>query len=91
MIRCFSLIMLLSILHVSGAAFSQGTKLNISQKNVSIAQILNEIEKTSNFKFLYRNETVNVDKVIDINVKDADIETVLKSIFSEQEVFISYF
>lgn len=85
MIRYFSLIMLLSILHVSGAAFSQGTKLNISQKNVSIAQILNEIEKSSSFKFLYRNDAVNVDKVVDINVKDADIETVLKSIFSEGE------
>lgn len=85
MFRCVSFFMLLSILHVSGAAFSQGT-ISISQKNVSIRQVLDEIEKSSNYKFIYRNENIDVNKIIDVDVTNADIKTTLKAIFSDREV-----
>jgi len=84
MIRWIAFFMFLSILHVSGAAFSQGT-ISISQKNVTIRQALSEIERNTSFKFLYRNENFDVGKVISIDVQDADIESVLKTIFAGQE------
>ncbi len=84
MFRWVSFFMLLSILHVSGAVFSQGT-ISISQKNVTIRQALQEIEQKTNFKFLYRNENIDVNKVISLDFEDADLEAVLNAIFSGRE------
>lgn len=84
MIRWIAFFMFLSILHVSGAAFSQGT-ISISQKNVTVRQALNEIERNTKFKFLYRNESFDLDRIISLDVEDADVESVLKTIFEGQE------
>ncbi|MGV8096052.1 MAG: TonB-dependent receptor [Mangrovibacterium sp.] len=84
MFRWISFFMLLSIMHVSGAVFSQET-ISISQKNITIRQALNEIEQKTNFKFLYRNENIDVNKVISLDVENADIGAVLKAIFSDRD------
>ncbi len=91
MFRLLSFFLMLSIFHVSGAAFSQGTKISISQKNVTIGQVLEKIESESDFKFLYRNEVIDVNRVVNLDVKNADILTVLNRIFPENEVSFRFF
>lgn len=91
MFRLLSFFLLLSILHVSGAGYSQGTKISISQRNMTIGQVLEKIESESDFKFLYRNEVIDVNKVIDLDVKDADILTVLNSIFPDSGISFRFF
>ena len=91
MFRLLSFFLLVSILHVSAASFSQGTKISISQKNMTIGQVLEKIESESDFKFLYRNEVIDVNKVIDLNVKDADILTVLNTIFPDSGISFRFF
>ncbi len=91
MFRLLSFFLMLSIFHVSGAAFSQGTKISISQKNVTIGQVLEKIESESDFKFLYRNEVIDVNRVVNLDVKNADILTVLNTIFPENEVSFRFF
>ena len=84
MFKLLSFFMLVFILHVSGAAFSQ-QKISISQGKITIRQALNEVEQKSDFKFLYNNANVDVDRIVSINVKDADIETTLNAIFADQK------
>lgn len=81
MFRWMSFFMLLSILQVSAAVYSQGT-ISISQKNLTVRQALDEIEKGSNYKFLYNNENIDVNRVINLNVTNADIKAALEAIFS---------
>ena len=90
MFRWVSFFMLLSILHVSGAVFSQGT-ISISQKNVTIRQALEEIEKNSNYKFLYNNENLDVNRVINLDINNTDIATALKAIFSDNDISYQLF
>ncbi len=90
MFRWISFLMFLPILHVSGSAFSQGT-FSISQKNIMVKDVLNEIEQRSNYKFIYRSENLDVNKLVDIDVANADIETVLKVLFSGRQVSYKIF
>jgi hypothetical protein len=56
-----ALLLCTAMLQVSAAVFSQ-TTLSFTMKNASVKEVLAEIEKSSNYKFLYRNELVDVNR-----------------------------
>ena len=77
-----SLVLLLTtLINVSANVFSQNTKLTIDLQNATIKDVLNEIEKTSSYKFIYRNEFVDVQQVVDINATEESLETVMSDLF----------
>ena len=80
----FSLV-LAGAVKVSARTDSQSSKLNFSFENVSIEEILSEIEKQSNYRFLYRNETIE-DKRISINAHNASIEEVLNLALADENI-----
>ncbi len=63
------------------SVFSQSTQLTLNIRNSKIEDVLLQIEKQSNFVFLYNRDMVNVDKLTDINVDKASIENVLDKLF----------
>ncbi|MCS3094980.1 secretin and TonB N-terminal domain-containing protein [Bacteroides fragilis] len=49
--------------------------------NVSIENVLRELEKQSDYTFFYNDNQVKLNKKVSINVSDAPIETVLDEVF----------
>ena len=68
--KLLGFIILISVLHVSAESYSQQTKLDLNYKNYSIKQVLSEIENQSQYKFLYPSDLIDVDKRIDVKIKD---------------------
>lgn len=83
-------IFFLSFLNVSASVFGQKT-ISVDLKNVTVKQVFTQIEEISDFKFLYRNELVNVDRQVSINVKDEPIESVLVKLFSSSDLTYKVF
>ena len=74
---------------IAAGSYSQNTRVTLDLKSVSVKEALKAIENTSEFFFIYNNELINVDRKIDLNVKDEKISDVLSNIFEGKEVEIT--
>ena len=68
----------------AGGGYAQ--KITLSQKNVSLTKLFNEIRDQSGYLFLYNNQQLNNGKRVTIEVKDASIEEVLEQSFRDQSL-----
>ncbi len=66
--------------------YSQTTRLSLKMHNVSVEEVLNKIEESSDYRFIYNNESVNVDKKIDANFSNETIESILNKVFKSTDV-----
>ena len=82
----------------AGNSYSQVTTLNLKLKNKTVREVFNEIEKNSEYIFLYNRETLDPERVVSINAKKETISDVLDKLFegtdntykvSDRQVYIS--
>lgn len=74
------------MLTVSANSYAQKTKLDINMTNTTIRDLFAYIEENSEFVFLYRNEDFNLDKKVEINVKNASINQILDEALKGEHV-----
>ncbi|MFV0591889.1 MAG: TonB-dependent receptor plug domain-containing protein [Draconibacterium sp.] len=86
--KLLGFIIFISVLHVSAESYSQQTKLDLNYKNYSIKQILSEIENQSQYKFLYPSDLIDVDKRVDVKIKNKDIIQIMEEIFKDESGII---
>ncbi|HET6557893.1 MAG TPA: TonB-dependent receptor [Prolixibacteraceae bacterium] len=67
-------------------SYSQTTTLSLNLKKVQVQTVLEEIEDMSEFYFLYSRSVVNVDRNVDVEVKNARIGEVLDVLFNGSDV-----
>lgn len=66
-------------------ANSQTAKVTIKKANVTLLDILNEIENQTNYLFIYSND-VNVKRPVSINVSNKAVNSILTTLFSGESV-----
>ena len=77
----------LSLLAVG--SYSQNTRVSLDLKSVSVKEALKAIENTSEFFFIYNNELIDVDRKIDLSVKNEKISDILSNIFEGKDVEVT--
>lgn len=75
-------LLLVGVLQVSARGFGQD-KLNLRYKNAEIAGILINIEKQTNYRFLYNNQLSAIRQKVTINLENVDIRQALDNLFSQ--------
>ena len=70
----------LSVMH-AGVTYSQKAKLSFYANEMTVAKVIEKIEYTTDFRFVYNVKSVDLDRKIDINATDVSMETILKMIF----------
>ncbi len=81
------LIILTSTLNLLAAGtYSQTARVSLNLKQTSVKQALKEIERSSEFYFLYNNELVDVERTVDVVAVNKPIENILENIFEGQDV-----
>lgn len=84
------LTVILSFLILSQAfaakSYSQKILLNLKMENVTVKDVLRNIEDKSDFYFLYNNDLINVDRKVSIDVKNERIQDVLSQLFADKSV-----
>ena len=90
LVRIMKLTALLIILVISNTlavnSYSQVTRLSLNMSNSTVKDVLMEIEKNSDFFFLYSNELVDVDRRIDINLTNKKVSDILDEVFRNTAV-----
>lgn len=68
--------------------YSQLTKLTLNMENSRITDVLNEIENQSDFYFLYSPKLIDVERKVNLAVKEEPIKSILSEIFANDVRFI---
>lgn len=70
----------IAVLTVHAKSYSQQTRLSLSFQKTSVADVLSFIEEETEFYFFYKENELDADRLIDINVSDGDINLILDQI-----------
>ncbi|GAA3617618.1 SusC/RagA family TonB-linked outer membrane protein [Flavivirga amylovorans] len=66
-------------------SYSQKTRITLNVADVTIAQILDEIENTTEFKFIYSIKNVDLKRRVSINVEQLRIKQILRNLFNQTQ------
>ena len=66
--------------------YSQQTKLTMKMDNAKVIDVLDEIENSSEFYFLFNQKLVDVDRKVDVNANEKTIDNILTDLFVETDV-----
>lgn len=78
-----SLVLLFSVILQLSArdGYAQRTRRSISMSNATIEQVLNQIEKSSDYVFLYNDKTIQADKIVSLHSRSTSIKEMLDHVF----------
>jgi len=77
-----TLLLLITLFRIQANTYAQNTKISINMDNVSLATVFEEIESSSDFRFLYNHTKVNIDRKISVNAVKRRISNILSTLFS---------
>ena len=85
--RICLLLLICSVMQtVASTSYSQSVTLSMELMDVSIEEVLDQIEEQSDFRFLYNKNIINIDRKVDISVKKENVSTILNKLFKEENV-----
>ena len=77
-----AILMVVFCLNISATGFSQFT---FTSEGKTVREIFNVIEQQSNYRFFYNDEFVTASKVMDLDIKNQDINQVLDKILASTD------
>lgn len=80
------LILLAGLQAIAGNSYSQSTRLSLNKNNVTMKQVLMEIEEKTEFYFLYNSELIDIEQKVDVNFTDEKIDVILSSLFDSKNI-----
>jgi len=71
----------LTVMH-AGTTYSQKNKISFNASNMTVAKVIERLEYTTDYRFVYNVRSVDLNRVIDVNAYEASIEVILNKIFN---------
>ena len=68
-----SILLIVTVLNVQANSYAQNTKATIKLEDVSVKEVLNEIESLTEFKFLFNRNNIDVDRIVSVNTKQQPV------------------
>ena len=68
------------------SVYSQQAKLNLNVQNMTVKNVLKQIEDQSEYTFMYNASKIDVYRQVDLNVEEGSVEEILKLIFAGENV-----
>ena len=76
----FLLFIVIAQLHAA-TSYSQNVVINLSLKNVTVEQVLDQIESSTEFSFLFTDKSVDIKRKVDIDITAKNINETLTVLF----------
>ena len=86
MMKLTMLLFLAGFMQVSATVYSQATKFNFRAENKQVVEVLKEIEESSDFRFFYIREQVDVEQKVTVLANGATVEQILDELFAGQGI-----
>jgi TonB-linked SusC/RagA family outer membrane protein len=78
----FYLVLIAAFQVVAGNSYSQNTRLSFKLHDAKVKEVLSLIEEKSEFYFLFNSKLVDVDRKVDINVSNQQVDKILDNLFA---------
>jgi TonB-linked SusC/RagA family outer membrane protein len=86
MMKLTMLLILAGLMQVSATVYSQATKFNFRAENKQVVEVLKQIEESSDFRFFYIREQVDVERKVTVRANGATVEQILDELFAGQDI-----
>lgn len=81
------LLLIINVFHIFATnTYSQSIELTMSLKDVTVKEVLTQIEEQSEFYFLYNSKLIDVNRKIDLQIEKQKIDEILDLLFYETRV-----
>jgi len=77
---------IVTLFQIQASSYSQNTKITLELQDVSVEQVLREIESLTEFKFLYNDKEVDYKRKLNVKFKKENISNILKYIFANSPI-----
>ncbi len=85
--RCIMFLMLITVFQAYAEnSYSQDARLSMELNDVTVQNVLDEIENQSEFFFLFNRKLVDVDRKVDVAIESEDINEILAQVFQGSDV-----
>lgn len=74
------------LLNIHANSFSQKDKVTLNVKDATVLEVIDEIESSTDFRFIYKIKEVQTDRKVSASVEKAHIEKVLTLIFPDSSI-----
>lgn len=64
----------------AGSTYSQNVRINLKMTNATLVDVFREIERTSDFGFFFKNDELDMNQRVSVDLKNASIDEILKKI-----------
>ncbi len=78
-------LLFLSVIGMAANTYAQGTKFDLNVKNATVIQVFDEIERVTEFGFLFKTDQMDLSKHYTLDIKDANIEKILNEVLSKDQ------
>lgn len=76
--------MFVSAMTIAANTYSQQTKFDLNVKNATIIQVFDEIERVTDYGFLFKNDQLDLNARYTLDIKNANIEKILNEILNPE-------
>ena len=76
--KLLTFFLLLSVILLPASVFGQNAKVSLQVENASLVKVMDILEKSTDYRFVYQNSQVESVRDLTLNFKDADIRDVMK-------------
>lgn len=75
-----------SLIQIQANSYSENKKISLNLANVTVGQVINEIELLSRYKFLLNRKDVDLNRKVSIKARKKTINTILFQLFEDTNV-----
>ena len=79
-------LLIVSLFEIQANSYAQDTKISLDHNQISIGDVFKEIESKSEFKFLYKNKEIDLNRTVSIHVSKGKIHVILERLFKETNI-----
>ena len=71
--------------------YSQNTRFTVDLNGKTVREVFQFIEQESEFRFFYNDDFSYIDKVVNLNVKNENVEQILEKLFETSDITYKVF
>lgn len=69
----------------AGTSYSQKTKISLDKESATVKEVIDEIETSTEFKFLFNTKAVDLNRKVSVKVKKVPVNVILDILFKGSE------
>jgi TonB-linked SusC/RagA family outer membrane protein len=80
------LLMMVALVQVTASTYAQNTRLTLNKENTSLAALIEEVEKNTEFRFFYDSKQIDLSAEVTVKARRSNIEQILEQVFADSDV-----